>query len=264
MAGVASGIIESVMVTPFDLFKVRSQVASVASPRQNVPLARIPPTVSTLLPGYFPNKMKWDRVSQLLSALPSKSSNIISIMQDYPWLMTGSGHPPLATEVKTPKASISLEGWQVLWRGLRSGLFRDATYGGVFFSCWQALHDLVIDWKGFHMNPPPTSLEEIGPLSPMELSVTAAVSGSVAAIASHPFDTVKTRSQCLVIPKYIAMERKCYKWKTAGSWFQRISGINPWDKGRLFHGLWMRAAQSAISSFVLVGAYHTVVSHLLK
>lgn len=43
--------------------------------------------------------------------------------------------------------------------------------------------------------------EEIGPLSPIAVSLAAGFSGSVAAAASHCFDTAKTRTQCIVLPK---------------------------------------------------------------
>lgn len=43
--------------------------------------------------------------------------------------------------------------------------------------------------------------EEIGPLSPLSVSFAAGISGSVAAAASHCFDTAKSRSQCIVVPK---------------------------------------------------------------
>lgn len=43
--------------------------------------------------------------------------------------------------------------------------------------------------------------EEIGPLSPLAVSLAAGFSGSVAAAASHGFDTAKSRSQCTVLPK---------------------------------------------------------------
>lgn len=158
LAGLASGALESFVVTPFDLFKVRAQVTSITrhpSTEKSFPLLRTTSIVSKLLPGYSPDKRQWDRVSRLLSPLPSKHSNVISSLKEYPWLITGSGQPPFVRDLKGPLSSISLEGWSVLWRGLRSGIFRDAAFSGFFFSCWQFLHDIVIDWKAFQMNPLP-------------------------------------------------------------------------------------------------------------
>ena len=43
--------------------------------------------------------------------------------------------------------------------------------------------------------------EEVGPLSPLAVSLAAGFSGSVAAASSHGFDNAKSRSQCIVLPK---------------------------------------------------------------
>jgi len=45
------------------------------------------------------------------------------------------------------------------------------------------------------------SNEEVGSLSPLSVSLAAGFSGSIAAAASHCFDTAKCRSQCTVLPK---------------------------------------------------------------
>ncbi|KAM3282239.1 hypothetical protein P3S67_025884 [Capsicum chacoense] len=47
------------------------------------------------------------------------------------------------------------------------------------------------------------SEEDVGPLSPLAVSLTAGLSGSLAAAASHGFDTAKSRSQCMVLPKNV-------------------------------------------------------------
>ena len=54
--------------------------------------------------------------------------------------------------------------------------------------------------------------EEIGPLSPLAVSLAAGFSGSVAAAASHCFDTAKTRTQCIVLPKvcYLLLKQFLY------------------------------------------------------
>ncbi|KAM3282798.1 hypothetical protein P3S67_026443 [Capsicum chacoense] len=43
--------------------------------------------------------------------------------------------------------------------------------------------------------------EDVGPLSPLTVSLAAGFSGSLAAAASHGFATAKSRSQCMVLPK---------------------------------------------------------------
>lgn len=49
-----------------------------------------------------------------------------------------------------------------------------------------------------------SSLEEIPPLKPWQMSVSAGIAASGAAAVSHALDTAKTRSQATVIPKVIS------------------------------------------------------------
>ncbi|KAF3602772.1 hypothetical protein F2Q69_00034655 [Brassica cretica] len=113
-----------------------------------------------------------------------------------------SGNPPSAMDVKRPLDVASLEGVRALWRNLRSGLIRDCLYGGVFFGTWQFLPEAMIGWKAVGTNPLPSSEEEVGPLSPVAISIAAGFSGAIAAAASHSFDTARTRAQCVILPKF--------------------------------------------------------------
>lgn len=106
--------------------------------------------------------------------------------------------------------------------------------------------------------------EDIGPLSPLAVSLAAGFSGSIAAAASHSFDTAKSRSQCVVLPKYVSMERKTLKWTRPGKRFERLTGIHQSDRNVLFRGIWLRMARCGIASFALVGSYYWTVEHLLK
>lgn len=42
---------------------------------------------------------------------------------------------------------------------------------------------------------------EVGPVSPLAVSLSAGVSGAFAAAVSHGFDTTRSRSQCTILPK---------------------------------------------------------------
>ncbi|XLU29883.1 hypothetical protein S245_065949, partial [Arachis hypogaea] len=64
------------------------------------------------------------------------------------------------------------------------------------------------------------SNEEVGPLSPLFVSITAGLSASVAAAASHAFDTTRTRSQCTVLPKIYV-----YLFSLSVGTFDGIPGI---------------------------------------
>ncbi|CAL5358386.1 unnamed protein product [Camellia sinensis] len=267
MAGIAAGAVESVVSSPFELIKLRAQVNSASRiPSSDTVTARtaVSPLLARLLPGYSPDMRTLNHSVSLLSTLTSKHPNIIGGLKEYPWMMTGSGRPPSVCDVRRPLDIISLEGWGALWRDLRSGVVRDSIFGGIFFSSWQFLHRAMLDWKAVDMDPSPRSDEEIGPLSPLAVSLAAGFSGSVAAAASHCFDTAKSRSQCIVLPKYISMERRLLKWRLPGKRFERLTGIHPADRNILFRGIGLRMARSGIASFVIVGGYFLGINHLVS
>lgn len=266
MAGMAAGAVESLIISPFELMKVRAQVSS-ASQIQSASSVAINGTVAPfsrrLLHGYTPDLKALNHSAGLLSILTTKHPNLIGALQEFPWMMTGSGRPPSVCNVRRPSDIVSLEGWGALWRGLRPGVVRDSVFGGIFFSSWQFLHRAMLDWKAVGMHPEPRSDEEIGPLSPLAVSLAAGFSGTVAAAASHGFDTAKSRSQCVVLPKYVSMERKMLKWTRPGKRFERLTGIHPSDRTVLFQGIWLRMARSGLASFMIVGSYFLALDHLV-
>jgi hypothetical protein len=113
------------------------------------------PLIARLLNGCYPDKRSLNQYVGLMSTLTTKNTNITGDLLEYPWAMTGSGRPPSVCNVRRPSNIISLEGWNALWRGLRSGIVRDSVFGGVFFSSWQFLHQIMLDWKAVGMNPQP-------------------------------------------------------------------------------------------------------------
>lgn len=266
LAGIASGAVESLISSPFELVKLRAQVTSasrIPSSMSVVEKTAVSPLMAKLLPRHSPDIRGLNNTVGLLTTLPTKHPNLVTALKDYPWMMTGSGRPPSISDVKRPLDIISLEGWGALWRGMRSGLARDCVFGGIFFSTWQFLHQAMLEWKAVGMNPPPRSDEEIGPLSPLAVSLAAGFSGSLAAAASHGFDTAKSRSQCIVLPKFVSMERRFLKWQLPGKRFERWTGIHPADRNILFRGLGLRMARSGLASFVVVGGYLFAINQLL-
>ncbi|KAE8124231.1 hypothetical protein FH972_019136 [Carpinus fangiana] len=266
MAGIAAGATESLISSPFELFKLREQVKSASRIPSSASVTEkraVAPVIAKLLHRYSPDKKAFNGSVGLLSTLATKHPNMMSALQEYPWMITGSGRPPSVCEMRRPLDIISLEGWRALWRGIRPGVVRDSVFGGIFFSSWQFLHRAMLDWKAVGMDPPPRSDEEIGPLSPLAVSLAAGFSGSVAAAASHCFDTAKSRSQCVVLPKYISMERQLLKWRRPGNRFERATGIHPADRNLLFRGIWLRMARSGLASFTIVGSYFLCVDYLV-
>lgn len=158
MAGIVAGAAESLISSPFELFKLREQVKSAS---------RIPtsssvtekgtgsPLIARLLYGFSPDKRALNQSVSLLSTLATKHPNMMGALQEYPWMITGSGRPPSVCDVRRPLDVISLEGWSALWRGIRSGVVRDSIFSGIFFSSWQFLHRAMLDWKAVGMDPLP-------------------------------------------------------------------------------------------------------------
>ncbi|KAG0460759.1 hypothetical protein HPP92_020624 [Vanilla planifolia] len=264
LAGLAAGSLEAVVSTPFELVKHRKQVASTSkSSFLSAASAMKGSTNSKLLPRYTPDPKALSLTVGLLSSLPQKHSNLESALKQYPWMLTGSGRPPLASNIKGLSEIISLEGWNALWRGLRAGITRDCVYGSVFFTIWQFIHNGMLNWKAIDIVPPPRSISEAGPVSPLASSIAAGFSGAVAAAASHSFDTAKTRSQCVVVPKYIHMERKLLRWQAPGIWIARVTGMTPADRDLLYRGIGLRMVRSGVASFALVSSYLYAIKHLI-
>ncbi|XP_022138932.1 uncharacterized protein LOC111009990 isoform X2 [Momordica charantia] len=268
LAGLMAGAVESLISSPFEIVKLRAQVASAVRVPSSVSLVgqegALVPSMSRFLHGYTPDQKALNHSVGLLSTLTTKHPNIKCALQEYPWMMTGSGRPPAVSNVHRPSDIVSLEGWGALWRDLRSGIARDSVFSGVFFSTWQFMHRSMLIWKSIEMDPPPRSDEEVGPLSPLSVSLAAGFSGAVAAAASHGFDTAKSRSQCTVLPKYVAMERRFLKWRRPGNKFERTTGIHPADRSLLFRGIGLQMARCGFGSFFMVGGYYMIIDHLLK
>lgn len=158
MAGIVAGMGESLMSSPFEFFKLRAQVNAASRVTSSTSVAEkvaVSPVIKRLLPGYTPDKKALSHSIGLLSILTNKYPNMMGALQEYPWMMTGSGKPPSVYNVQRPFDIISLEGWSTLWRGLRSGVARDSVFGGMFFSSWQFLHQSMLYWKAAGMNSPP-------------------------------------------------------------------------------------------------------------
>lgn len=158
MAGLVAGATESLITTPFDMIKLRAQVASatrIPTSTLNKTENVVGPLVSSLLRRYSPDKIALANSVNLLSTLPSKHPDLTSAIKEYPWMMSGSGRAPHVWHVRTVVDIVSLEGCSALWRGLRSGVARDSIFGAMFFSTWQFLHSALLDWKAVNTVPLP-------------------------------------------------------------------------------------------------------------
>lgn len=154
LAGITSGAIESLTCTPFELLKLRHQISS-TSQIKPIGTPTSTPLSSKLLPGYSPSPKAFSSTLELLSVLSPKHPDLLGALKTDPWMLTGSGRVPVASEVKGLSSVVSLEGLGALWRGIRPGIFRDSIFGGFFFATWQFIHEGMLTWKSLNINPPP-------------------------------------------------------------------------------------------------------------
>jgi solute carrier family 25 protein 39/40 len=83
------------------------------------------------------------------------------------------------------KETVAQSGARGLWRGLSASLWRDVPFSAIY---WMLLEELKAQWLA---DSPRASYREVLVSS----FVSGAASGAVAAVATHPFDLVKTRRQ---------------------------------------------------------------------
>lgn len=138
-AGLCAGAVESFVATPFDILKLRGQIAAVQVPETGVAL----------------RQPLWNQIEQSLVVLPHSRPQTVPAIRTYAWLENGTGQPHLIRDVAGLKRLTDVEGLSSLWRGLRPGLFRDASYAGVFFGSWQYLYEIMLEWKVISMDTKP-------------------------------------------------------------------------------------------------------------
>lgn len=159
LAGLMAGAVESLICSPFELVKLRAQVTSAVRICRPVSVVgqegALAPSMSRFLHGHTLDQKALNHSVGLLSTLTTKHLNIKSALQEYPWMMTGSGRPPAVSNVCRPSDIMSLEGWGAFWRGIRSGIARDSIFSGIFFSTWQFMHQSMLIWKSIEMDRPP-------------------------------------------------------------------------------------------------------------
>jgi len=78
-----------------------------------------------------------------------------------------------------------------LWRGATPTLWRDVIFSGLYWSGFESIKDLILKWTQVHR----MSVERRKNYIVGAAFVAGGVSGSIAAILTHPFDVVLTRRQ---------------------------------------------------------------------
>nr|GEW77420.1 hypothetical protein [Tanacetum cinerariifolium] len=225
MAGIAVSAVESLMSSPVELFTIRSQVTTasrVPKSSKALEIMYASSSIAKVLRGWYtPDDHAY------LNVIRSRSGSLgiatwivnLNILETTPSGVPNSSGPAYQKPLVWRPHILGLYnglGWLALGRinsvGARFGTYELLTAfykGGLFiFLALYLLLAISASCKAVGMDPIPSSDEDIGPLRPLAVTLAAGFSGSIAAAASHSFDNAKCRSQCLVLPKYITMERK--------------------------------------------------------
>ena len=90
------------------------------------------------------------------------------------------GSPTYSSTAKEMGALVSTKGPTILWRGLGPTLWRDVPFSGIY-------------WAGFEILKSRLNTTELSPITTSFLS--GAISGTISALVTQPFDVLKTRRQ---------------------------------------------------------------------
>ncbi|KAK1921421.1 mitochondrial carrier domain-containing protein [Papiliotrema laurentii] len=100
-------------------------------------------------------------------------------------LPSGRGTPTYASTAADMSALVKSKGVSVLWRGLGPTLWRDVPFSGIYWAGFEILKSRLASDR----SPLP-------PLSPIATSfISGALSGTLSALVTQPFDVLKTRRQ---------------------------------------------------------------------
>ena len=168
------------------------------------------------------------------------------------------GSSLLTSNLRVLRAEVRDLGPRVLWRGLGSTLWRDVPFSALYFAGYEAFKRLLAGG----------GLGEGSAKGPKEeftvAFVSGAASGTIAAVATHPFDLVKTRLQAVARTPASASGQRAAVSPAAGRTatilrqIYRAEGLQG-----LFRGLSPRVAKVAPACGIMIASFE-VVSRLLS
>lgn len=160
-------------------------------------------------------------------------------------LQASHGRSSFLTVIQPLGQEVKQHGMRVLWRGLSATLWRDVPFSAIYFSGYEG-GKLFLTGGGFGESETATFWHEFG------ISFTVgATSGGIAAVATHPFDLVKTRLQ--------AEEKGRHTRSSSRSLFAVLHRAVQTDGWRgLFRGISPRLAKVAPSCGIMIGVYEAV------
>lgn len=146
----------------------------------------------------------------------------------------------------------------ILWRGLTPTLWRDVPFSAIYFAGYEATKRSLTG-GGLGEGNAAGSGEEFG-----VAFVSGALSGSLAAILTHPFDVVKTRLQTQGSPSNNAQGRLSGSLRAARSgvqgnvWTELAKIVREEGRKGLWKGLSPRTAKVAPACGVMIASFEVV------
>lgn len=159
------------------------------------------------------------------------------------------GAPTYTSTAKEMATLVKTKGVTMLWRGLGPTLWRDVPFSGLYWAGFEILKS--------HLSSPDSSLP---PMSPIATSfVSGAVSGTVAALLTQPFDVLKTRRQVFTPSPGCSPEALRHRASTLPLAMHVIK-TEGW--GALFAGTVPRCGKVAPACGLMIACYEGVGRYL--
>lgn len=145
--------------------------------------------------------------------------------------------------------SIRIDGIRVLWRGLQPTLWRDVPFSAIYWSILEPSKSKIMNIISGNQKHDPTWLQTTS-----VSFACGAVSGSIAAALTTPFDVAKTRQQ-LILNHDAAKPSSTTSSCPSTTWIQ-LKEIWREDKWRgLTRGMVPRVAKVAPACAIMIGSY---------
>jgi len=158
-------------------------------------------------------------------------------------LQASHGRSSSLSVIRPLVEEVQIHGISVLWRGLSATLWRDVPFSAIYFTGYEA-GKVLLTGGGFGESQTSTFWHEFG-----SSFIVGAVSGSIAAICTHPFDLVKTRLQA----------EQTQAATSSSSLFRALRQITAKNGAKgLFRGLSPRLAKVAPACGIMIGAFEGV------
>lgn len=138
---------------------------------------------------------------------------------------------------------VKIQGFQSLWKGLSPTLWRDVPFSGFYWLGYERIKFLLNTYPGPFKNLKPGTSEFLNSF------FSGGISGAIAALITHPFDSAKTRRQILYNSNGSISAIRESTWKVVSDIF-RETGI----KG-LFRGAVPRILKVSPACSIMISSY---------